>query len=115
MRRRTVVPAPKTLAVLDSLLKSFADDWVPAAACATFAAASEGDGVIVGRCAECANYRIYEWTTKKYSAEQLGYRRAGTRAGDSMSTRKLRKSCPSSEDASMDVVRSTDLAQCIFT
>jgi hypothetical protein len=41
------LPAPNTLAVLDSLLYTFADELVPAAACATFAAASEGDGVIV--------------------------------------------------------------------
>jgi len=38
------VPAPNTLAVLDSLLYTLADDPVPAA---TFATASEGDGVIV--------------------------------------------------------------------
>jgi hypothetical protein len=40
-------PAPSTLAVLDSLLYTFADELVPAAACATFATASEGDGVMI--------------------------------------------------------------------
>lgn len=43
-----IVPAPRTLAVLDSLLYTFADDSVPAATCATFATASVGDGVMVG-------------------------------------------------------------------
>jgi hypothetical protein len=43
----TCVPAPSTLAVLDSLLYTLADELVPAAACAIFAAASEGDGVII--------------------------------------------------------------------
>jgi hypothetical protein len=32
---------------LDSLLYTLADELVPAAACAIFAAASEGDGVII--------------------------------------------------------------------
>jgi hypothetical protein len=51
------VPAPKTLAVLDSLLYTVADEFVPAAAFATFATASEGDGVMVGSRAEDANQR----------------------------------------------------------
>jgi hypothetical protein len=45
--RMPYVPAPNTLAVLDSLLYTFADELVPAAACATFATASEGDGVMI--------------------------------------------------------------------
>lgn len=35
--------------MLDSLLYTLADELVPDAACATFATASEGDGVIVGK------------------------------------------------------------------
>ena len=35
--------------MLDSLLYALADELVPDAACATFATASEGDGVIVGK------------------------------------------------------------------
>lgn len=46
------VPAPNTLALLDSLLYTFADEFVPAAASATFATASLGDGVIVLQCEE---------------------------------------------------------------
>lgn len=39
--------------MLDSLLYTLADESVPDAACATFATASEGDGVIVrGKCAK---------------------------------------------------------------
>jgi hypothetical protein len=48
-------PAPNTLAVFDSLLYTFADELVPAAACATFATASEGDGVIIENFEEGGN------------------------------------------------------------
>lgn len=49
------LPAPNTLAVFDSLLYTFADELVPAAACATFATASEGDGVIIENFEEGGN------------------------------------------------------------
>jgi hypothetical protein len=55
-----IVPAPRTLAVFDSLLYSFADELVPAAACATLATASEGDGVMAGKCAKSRNYKVYD-------------------------------------------------------
>jgi hypothetical protein len=60
--------------VLDSLLYTFADEFVPAATCATLAAASVGDGVIVCDCAEDDNYKLYESTENNDSAEKLGYR-----------------------------------------
>ena len=43
-------PAPKNLAVFDSLLYTVADELVPEAICATFAAASEGAGDILTIC-----------------------------------------------------------------
>jgi hypothetical protein len=41
------MPAPRTRAAVDSFLNSFADDMVPAAALATFAAASDADGTVI--------------------------------------------------------------------
>jgi hypothetical protein len=44
---RARVPAPNTLAIVDSFLNSFADDCVPAATLATLAATSGTCGAIV--------------------------------------------------------------------
>lgn len=58
------LPAPKTLAVLDSLLYTVADDLVPAAASATFATASDGEGVIMLRRGSKKNMRTRETTVQ---------------------------------------------------
>jgi hypothetical protein len=84
------VPAPKTLAVLDSLLYSFADELVPAAACATFATASDGDGVILdvlygGKNEDSAGER------GNSSARQMGYREGKNGAGDKCPTEAHQK------------------------
>lgn len=44
---RIALPAPKNLAAADSFLNSLAEDCVLAATFATFAAASDGEGVMV--------------------------------------------------------------------
>jgi hypothetical protein len=114
-----IVPAPRTLAVLDSLLNSFADDWVPAAACATFATASFGDGVIVrGKCARYRNYKLYESRPEKVQHRVLGVSTRETRAGgDKMSTPKSKNvpgagAARASEDARHGTrLRATDVAQ----
>lgn len=71
--RMADVPAPRTLAVLDSLLYTFADELVPAAACATFAAASEGDGVMVEDFKQSRNGQL-TGVRGSNSARQLRYR-----------------------------------------
>jgi hypothetical protein len=53
-------------------LYTFADEFVPAATCATFATASDGDGVIVDNCARNTDYNVY-----KFNSERLQRRKAG--------------------------------------
>jgi hypothetical protein len=63
--------------VLDSLLYTFADEFVPAAACATFATASDGDGVIVNNCARNVDYNVYKNNSERLQRREVGVSMSG--------------------------------------
>ena len=63
--------------MLDSLLYTFADELVPAATCATFAAASEGDGVIVRNWEKATDYKVYRDNSEELQRRKIGVSMAG--------------------------------------
>jgi hypothetical protein len=68
------IPAPRKRAAVDSFLNSFADDLVPAAALATFAAASDADGTVISAIRLGSGGQIKSERIARNDSESSGWR-----------------------------------------